>query len=826
MTRCIVFLFSISVFANLLSAQETVPWDQFIRTVERQKPASAKIDTVATAPFRSDLAPVSYYFETYQHQGKWFFLTYYEQHERGNQILCQCSYDTLQIYFKGLADNFAADKFGTHQFTYDIDLPNAFYFNNCLNMQEVAPIKIDGPILQKLLSGQLPPLQMPGEAFAAEVEAQMLLRQDGHWILDLEGHLPEDKQLIQVLSPQLYYLWTTDHQYYPGADVAPWKANLVERGRETHQLVGYEQAWKNDLGRHRVLPTAKPKQHWNVQFMMEADEHLPASQLEAAGHINLVISDGTTEILHEPFTYFEAGKRYEFELDDSGTLYISDANPSDGFRSGLAYYPDSHWLKAVFVDQAGDTVAQFTPQQAPTTLDFSPLAGHTYFIYLTRTKQESIKIPFQLSMPGEALHPGFGSDEMYSKRYRFNVKHDGHYRISALYDIYAPQHSGQDSFTLLRAYDNTGKDLLLHQADSIDAYNEWIASLGEDRSWWDRPIEEPWKKGFSWELHAAAKPRDHYHLEIGLWEKPAANASKIFLEGLLHYRSPDGNWASQPWQDTLQLSSAQGGTTAKIEGSEAPAPFLSAYEFQLGDTGTGDEHGIRANYALTTPIGHSYVKMNMQQSQLTALHDNFGKDLLLSPEETEARQYARNKHLTEPQRMDAPFRTLRPNNWSNSYGSPIEQVRFNVYSQLGLSPGADQIQGQATVAYYCAARDDLMVGEQTINYKNQELIRLEVDGHIVQYKRSAFTNDIAGKTYSHYSLDRENLPAWVVATMVLDGDEEINPNPADAQFSLYDLHIPEGLGERPLTIRLLYAEMHQHQEQMDIEVSLHGTIHN
>ncbi len=754
-------------------------------------------------------------------------LTYYEQFERGNQILCQCDYEVLQTYFEGIAHNFSEDRFGAYQFASDIDLPEEFYFDNCLAAHDINPVSPASPYLEKLLNNQLPPTQAIDNELLAQVNGQLMIRQDGNWILDLAGQLPDSLELLEVLKPQLYHLRSSDYQYYPAVTVAPWKAKLITNGHASNQLVGYNRAtiWKEELGNHRAMSTIDPN-HWNVQYMLAADTHIPTDAVEAAGYVQLMVTNGSTEVLAEPFTYFEAENNYVFELDEKGTLYISDAAQGEGFRTGLAYYPNSRWVSATFLKENGDTVAHFTPAQQPLELEFRPLPGQTYFVHLVRQKQIQVKVPFTLSMPGETLDPGFSIGEMYSQRYRFSVKHDGQHRISAVYDIYTPHHSGQDSFTLERAYDNTGKDLLLHQADSIDAYNESLAALGEDRYWWERPIEDQWKKGFSWGLHADAKPSDHYHLEIGLWEKPAAKASQIYLEGLLHYQTPDGNWATHPWQDTLQLSTSQTATAAKIEESIQEMTSLSAYEFKIGGDGPRNTHNLQAKYALAVPLGHNYVKMDMQQSQLTQLQDNTGKNLLLAQAEAEAMQYELNKRMKEPRNMDRPFLTLRPDIRTYRYGEPMSQVNFNVYSHLAPGPGAHQVQGKATIAYYTAADDDLTVAEQTITYEKQEQISLEVAGHIVHFKRSAFTDDIDDKTYVHYQLAQEDLSVLIAANIILDGEEEISPNPMTSQFSLYDLRIPEDVDKRPLTIRLLYAELQLQIEQVDVEVSIHGTIHN
>ena len=810
---------------NLTGQHQASSLDEFFQRVANEQASYVQFDTNAAVLFLEDEYPIRYYFETQQHDDQWFFLTYYEQFDHGTQVLCQCELDTLQLIFRGIEEQFAAGHFSSSLYSSNEAIPEQFYAQHCLIAQQLTAFLDQTPVIKALLNGDHQPPQQSGETLQAEIASQMLLRNDGEWLLDVEGHLPEHLLLIEVQKPQLFHLQSPTQSYYPASGVPLWKRQLITSGYHNRQLVGYPRAvWKDDLGNHRVLPTPDPAHSWNVQFMLSADDTAPTGTVAAAGNIHLLVSDGSTEILSDTFSFFKPDTRYKLELEESGNLYMSKAQKDGAFQGGLAYYANDHWRQVLIYQEGGDTVARFAYDEAPRTVEFTPSSDHVYGVKVKRLARKNVIIPFEQKVNTRALQSRFEQGAVHSQRYHFSIRRSGPQYISALYDVFAPYYSGQDSFTLVAAYDNTGRNLLNAQADSIDAYNQWLAAQGDELPWWQMQVEDHWKKGFSWEQHADGHPRPHYHLEVDLYEEAAPGAKTIYLEGVLHYQLPDGTWQDAPWKDSLQLSIDQPITEPNPRQLNENSELLSAYSFQLSNPESYSQRGLLARYSIPVPERYSYAGMDMDQSKLLWLQDDQQQDLLQISPELEEEIRIRHKQQLDPD--FSTFTNLRQNNWNFHYGSINPKVEFNVYSQVMPSPGTQQIRGKAKIVYNYAHQDSLQIGETSVDYAQQEKITLDIDGHLIPYTRSVFTEEIDGVNYTRYMLDQESLSVLVIQMVVLSGEEFINPDAEKHQFPMYDLFIPETVEDEQLTIGLQYAELRQHEELIDLEVSINGTVGN
>ncbi|MEO0726983.1 MAG: hypothetical protein AAFZ63_20730 [Bacteroidota bacterium] len=320
----------------------------------------------------------------------------------------------------------------------------------------------------------------------------------------MSGEIPDTLKILEVTRPQLHYLRTAEKSYYPTTETANWQADLVKKGHYTTQFKGYPEAtWDNDLGKHRSYPVDNPQQEWNVQFNLRAADEQPTGPMETAGSVGLLVSNGQLQEHADSLDWFEAGKSYTFKITDMGTLFMREAESTSALGYGL--FMQTYWQTAAFINEMGDTLAQFKHDQAPFSVTVQTDAALEYELIFTTLNQRLIRIPFQQECSSEALVPLFSLGEAHFKRYKYEVKNaewGTGYQIAALYDIFVPHHNSKDSFRLTAAYDDTGKNLLLAQADSIDVYNRHVGEeWGDDAPWWARPIEDHWRQGFNWIEH-------------------------------------------------------------------------------------------------------------------------------------------------------------------------------------------------------------------------------------------------------------------------------------------------------------------------------------
>ena len=98
MTR-VIFWTLITLFASInLFGQTTTP-EQFFAQVKVGEPAHVQFDKSVSILFLEERVPNTFYYETLKRGNDWFFLSYNEQYDLANQVLCQCELEELQLYF-------------------------------------------------------------------------------------------------------------------------------------------------------------------------------------------------------------------------------------------------------------------------------------------------------------------------------------------------------------------------------------------------------------------------------------------------------------------------------------------------------------------------------------------------------------------------------------------------------------------------------------------------------------------------------------------------------------------------------------------------------
>ena len=820
---CLLFL-SLSI-----CSQTTPDFDQFLKDVRQDKATSIQLNGEASPLFLPQERPIYHYFETFQQGEQWFFLSYNEQEKQANQMICQCSKTLMESYFQQRFERFQEGNYSAYFRPDDDTLGEYFFADHCLSAGYSIDERPQAPIIPGLLSGHSAPPSPAGDTIQMQIDAQLISREDGQWVLDLSGNAPDGLTILQADAPQLHQLQTGKTEYYPGNAIASWRADLVRRGHFTYQLAGYERAvWEEDLGNHRVFPVADPEQHWNVQFMLRAAPVEPEEEFEARGSIGLIVNDGSLETLRDTFDFLEVGIRYQFEHDEDGTIYISKVEQEEGsFRTGLAFYATDHWREVLLTTDQGDTVAHYKHTDQPSTIELTPEEGVTYLVANTRLARQSIRIPFQQKLPFRLLQEPYPVESMERYFFQINANYatDEGQRIQANYDFIAPTDSPDNTFVLHQAYDDTGKNLLLAQADSIDAYNAYLEQQGPDLPWWMVPIPEDYKNGFSWEQHVDSGEPHHYHLTIRLWDKPGPNAQAIYLNGEVRYQMPDGSEKVKPWYDTLQL-----GTPLPVAGTDSPAleflsPSLSAHSFTIGETVSRNKKGMEAHFEFPVPANHSFFRIDRKNSRLNILHDDTGQDLLAIDQQlAKLIELHRKAKITPPQ--DSEYSHILSHDWRNSYGGFYSMAEFFVQSRVAPTPGANKVFGQTDITYYCMDEADIEFNVSTIDYEDQEEIQLVLNGHTITFHRFFSTEEIGGQTYQVYNFDSQSRDVIVGAVGVKDGEERISPDREQYEFDGTNLYIPEGLSARQLKVGIAFAELHTHQETVDFEVSIGSAFDN
>ncbi|MEL6659636.1 MAG: hypothetical protein AAFY48_13085 [Bacteroidota bacterium] len=93
---------------NLAGQTSTTP-EQFFAQVKAGESAQVQFDKSVSILFLEERVPNTFYYETLKRNGDWFFLSYSEQYEKANQLLCQCELEELQLYFSIMERPYLAD---------------------------------------------------------------------------------------------------------------------------------------------------------------------------------------------------------------------------------------------------------------------------------------------------------------------------------------------------------------------------------------------------------------------------------------------------------------------------------------------------------------------------------------------------------------------------------------------------------------------------------------------------------------------------------------------------------------------------------------------
>ncbi|MEO0726982.1 MAG: hypothetical protein AAFZ63_20725 [Bacteroidota bacterium] len=253
----------------------------------------------------------------------------------------------------------------------------------------------------------------------------------------------------------------------------------------------------------------------------------------------------------------------------------------------------------------------------------------------------------------------------------------------------------------------------------------------------------------------------------------------------------------------------------------SPVPnVLPAYFYTLGDAYSTTDQGLEACFEFPVPEGYSFVQINYELSRIQHLVDDMGNDLLELDRQMGAWNKERQKQFLNP--SSDTYHNIRTNKWAIDRTGINPMAPFIIQTRSTPTLQATRAMGQVKLVYDCINPDEFQSDTLSLTYNNQELIQLEVDGHTVEFERF-IREEIGGVQYRGYNLKTDDQTIFVVAVAAKNGEEPVSPNP-ELDYDLHNLYIPEDLEEAELSINIFYLEMHQHEELLDIEVSMKGTL--
>lgn len=818
MIRYLLILFFAPIFCTSLQAQEATSADDFLSRVLRSESTYFQFDEESDNLFTKGKVQERY-FEVTKVKEVWFF--YEHSHVKESisyQCICQIDLEEAQ---KNIRDQIAVEETESGPTAF---LPEIFRASgDCLFNNWVKALQ-HKPVLEEALMGQrmLPEITDLDTLKSIDFEAQLLRSEDDRLVLDLKMELPDSLELVLNWGTQLHYLRSEKQYYYPAPDIPEWKANLVRNGFLTNKMLNAKpdpEKWEETAYRYLDMDTSGRK--LNVQVLMPVEKMpLASEQFEANGQINLDVTNNQLVSFHQVLSGILPGERYQLDLDEQGTVTIEEL--------GLWFHHEaSLWRRLTIYEIGGDTLARFERGEKPHSESFYAEAGKNYAIHAVGLARKLVKIPFQLRLSANELGDKKAA-VIRSKRKYFRLstfdEADHKERIEALYAFYSPPHQQLDTFILKRVHDDTGKDLLKNQVDSISAYAQRIQVVEGHKSGFSKEVDSTWEKGYDWQLVLDSdSPFQQYQLKVLLWDFPQAPANAIYLEGEIQKRTQGGAVQQIPWYDTLQLG--------------MPLPFIADSTFQRSNVlnvsekallpaswitiGGADENyfqGLEARFNLKTPLHHFFVRTDLENSTLEYLHDNKGYDLLQLEEQMRVWNQEQAKTSIEP--YDYSYDNLKANG-NIYYGSNGEEITFKVSCRAGPTSGATQVVGRATIAYSTFDETQLERDKLTIPYENQEEIRLVVDGHILQYERSMLNQKIGEQVFNVYQLQTNEASVFVAFTVLFDGEEILSPDFNEVQ-QIHHLYIPENFQGEELNIGVLFAKLHHHRDTIDFEISMEG----
>jgi hypothetical protein len=284
------------------------------------------------------------------------------------------------------------------------------------------------------------------------------------------------------------------------------------------------------------------------------------------------------------------------------------------------------------------------------------------------------------------------------------------------------------------------------------------------------------------------------------------------------------------WQDTLHLAKAAPEMPKPQSATMVPedawtAEYIGLYTIE----GSLTQQGVKAGIPFQIPYRHgSYYGLNADRSELLALTDDQGHDLLAAHRATfgdrlDVAKISTTSYADE----DLNRENIIVRDWEHP--GPDKEPQLNIHVYTGAGKGGRKILGNAKALYYTYDKQQPKRTTHRLNITGQSSLVVTLAGNTpFHFEYSSFGTDAEdGRAFTQYQFQLPSVaPKYYLAEVVVKdqaGDiVSLQRHEAYApRFQPYNLTFPEGeWGE--YTVELTYHELAEHTLEVPFVISLGG----
>jgi exonuclease VII small subunit len=790
--QVLLFLLYISGISSALPAQ-TNNFQAFLKKAQQYQSGYLQKDTVMSMPFLGEQSEVHWYYEIYFEGEEAIFLeqVFYGLSKTGHQMICRCEAEkALQQLEKQLT--------AWESSSVKIDMAYAnFQQDYCLNETLKNPLSEGTSKIQTLLEEQVPLAAASHEGIQAR--GRWLKAEDGHWVLDLSGHLPKGYTFQSFAEDhEIHYVSSREKEklLYPPPFAPEWKQQLISSGRFGKNIINAPD--NRDYRYHNHFDPfleGSQGQNWNILFRLKDTTVYDEKPDEVQGVIYMTALTDSLEEETGPIPGLQPNIQWDISCDGKTIKVVR----MDQLEQG--YYTiggNVAWEQAFIKDASGNVLAEYTRGKAGQSIQLLPKEQEDYTLTMSWKKPEHIVLPFKGAFPvveeyafQHPLHePVFKS---------FTYQPNG---LRAEYFMAFPLDTKLTHFEIERVVDDQGKDLTY--------------------------TDSRHRNGVRPDFDSYVKHINRYQLNMGYFGLPSPDAKHIIIEG--NYQTSLSAYTTQSlaWTDTLHLAKT---AIAMQTGPESTMPddaFTAEY-VQLASPAAGWTYqGLNAGIPFQIPEAHgSYYGVDYSKSDVLKLYDNKGHDLIAGHRSTFASRLDYAKTSSTIYYGDGPLNKDKMFTPSFSPPNPDFPPMFNLRTYVGAGHGADKIFGRASMVYHTFKEDQQKKIAQPLNLMMQPTIVITLpDGHSFHFELSSLGTDAKdGREFTtyRYEMPEENPTVYPSAVILRDASGEIVSLQAHeaypSSFEPYNITFPEGeWGE--YTVEMVYYELEEHVIEVPFVITM------
>lgn len=774
------------------SSAQTSNFDDFLRKARQYQNTYLQKDTVMQMPFIGQQSEVSWYYEVQFEGDEASFLeeVFYGFNQKGHQMICRCETEKVLIQLEKQAEVWKKAVVG-----YD-KAYNDFQQQYCLTRKIDQPFPKTTGKIQNILSGagSLPTASHEG----LTINGRWLKAEDGHWILDLSGRLPDGYTFLSFNEEHaLHYIKGKETVLYPPEYAPSWKRSLIKDGRFGKNILNSpDNNVINRQNHFRPFPHASGVQEWNLLFHWHDTLALESQPREAAGVVYLSALSQEKEEQSGPLKMLKPGKKWDVSYDGKAIVIQNISTPNPGaFQLGGGI----RWDKAIIKDPEGSIVATYNWGEPGQSLQIKPEAGSFYSMTMSKRKPVPMVLPFQGNFPIGKVR--YGKDKSGGPAFQY-LRRDQN-GIAAEYELELPLNTSLKGFEISGVVDDQG--------------NDYGIAASPDKKW------------VKIEYERYVKDVNQYEIKTGPFELPPAEASQIIMSGTYSLSTNGEEVQNFQWKDTLHLAKA----AIEMPKPQAPPMFSEdAYKAEniwlFSAAGNLMQQGLKAGIPFRIPEGQgAYYGLNAEGSELLQLTDDLGHDLIA------AHRSAFEDRLNAAKVLATRFSGENELNKENiimqdwDQPGPKKKPILNIHTYASAGRGAGEIIGTAKVAYYTYDEQQPIRTTHRLNLSMQPSLAINVaDQATFQFEHSSFGSDAKdGRSFTNYNLKWPILnPKFHLAKVVVKDQAgnivSLQENDAyTSSFKPYNLTIPEGKwGE--YTIEFIYHELKEYTVDVPFTISL------